>query len=106
MKNTKLCQQESCPVFRAIQLVGDIWVIMIIKELLDGGKKYTELSTKIPAICTATLATRLKKLEKEEIVTKTEFIEYPYRVEYNLTEKGFGLAKIIKEIKQYSEKYL
>ncbi len=109
----KDCNDYICPVARTSALVGDMWVMLIIRELLSGEKRFTELrenmvpcDSKTP-INTRTLTERLKELEKADIVERTEFKhEMPPKVVYSLTKKGRALSKIIDQLRVYGKKYL
>jgi DNA-binding HxlR family transcriptional regulator len=103
---------ECCPITRASKLIGDLWVIMIVKELLTGAKRYTELcdsinnTAELGNISTRTLSQRLKFLEKENIIHKRKFNESPPHTEYSLTETGRALSAIIDQLKSFGEQHL
>jgi DNA-binding HxlR family transcriptional regulator len=104
--------QLSCPLALATQLLGDMWVLLIVKELLAGPKRYGQLETALDShqplgeISSRTLCQRLKMLEEAKIIHKKLYNEVPPRSEYRLTDKGQALSVIIDEIQTYGEKYL
>ena len=102
-----------CPVAKASLLVGDMWTLLIIRELLRGTKRFKELQSAITTanskccINSRTLTERLKKLESEDVIAREVFQhEIPPRVEYKLTKKGEALSKILDDLKKFGEKYL
>jgi DNA-binding HxlR family transcriptional regulator len=101
-----------CPVAQASTLIGDMWVILIVRDLLDGSKRFSELEDSLVTaetgkrINTRTLSQRLKMLETTGIVSRKEHPhEMPPRVEYGLTKKGKALSEIMDKIKDYGKKY-
>lgn len=113
MLTMKSTDSKTCPIAQASALVGDMWTILIIRELLKGSRRFNELRESITPcdsktpINTRTLTQRLKTLEAEEIVCRTEFPhEMPPRVEYSLTKKGKALSKIVHQLREYGEKHL
>ena len=100
---------EACkttPMGRAIHLIGDTWVLLIIINLLRSPKRFGELQTLIGHISSKTLTQRLRVLEKLGLVQRCAFLEIPPRVVYHLTEKGLEFGKVIAAIEQFAEKNL
>ena len=102
-----------CPVAEASALIGDMWILLIIRELLTGTKRFCELERNIissesrKTINTRTLTLRLSKLEEEGLIERKEHTkEMPPRVEYTLTKKGSALSKVIDTVRDYGKKYL
>ncbi len=100
----KMC--KNCPIAKTADLVGDSVILIIIRELVSGPKRFGDIHSSLGGASTRTLTQRLKKLEAVGIVSRTEYKEKPPRVEYSLTTKGQGLKKIISSLLQYGEKYL
>lgn len=100
---------EDCakqPMARAIHLIGDPWVLLIVINLLQGSLRFNELLDAMGRVSSKTLSQRLKALEMLGMVERRAFYEIPPRVEYNLTEKGRDLAGIIGAIEQFAQKHL
>ena len=91
---------------RAIHLLGDMWTLMIVYQLLEGEKRFGELLESMGQVSPRTVSQRLKMLEESDFVHRQAFAEIPPRVEYRLTEKGLALADIIKAIGQFAEQHL
>jgi DNA-binding HxlR family transcriptional regulator len=91
---------------RAIRLIGDAWVLLIIINLLRGPKRFGELQALMGHISSKTLTQRLRVLEDLGFVQRCAFLEIPPRVVYHLTEKGQEFGEIIAAIEQFAEKNL
>jgi DNA-binding HxlR family transcriptional regulator len=94
---------EICPVEKTVRLIGSKWTILIIRDLLQGTKRFGELRKSLTGISPKTLSERLKTLENEGIITRKIYPEVPPRVEYSLTKKGKGLGSIIMSMKEWGE---
>src|SRR5215207_7986032 len=88
-----------CPDFhRAIELIGKRWSGAILREMLTGACRFSELRSAIPDISDRMLCARLKGLEEAGIVERHVYAETPVRVEYQLTSKGRALEKVFAAI--------
>ncbi|HEU5040983.1 MAG TPA: helix-turn-helix domain-containing protein [Gemmatimonadales bacterium] len=93
-----------CPYFhRAVELIGKRWSGSIVREMLSGPRRFTELRGAIPDISDRMLCARLKGLEQEGIVERRVYAETPVRVEYQLTDKGRGLEKVFSAIGDWAD---
>ena len=100
---------EACtatPLGRAIHLVGDTWVLLIVMNLLHGSMRFNALRAALEHISSKTLSSRLKNLEELGFVQRIAFLEIPPRVEYHLTEKGRELGDVIAALEQFGNKHL
>jgi len=88
-----------CDVYQgAIELIGSRWTGAIIRALLAGVTRFSDLARTIPGLSDRMLAERLRELEGEGIVRRVVVPEMPVRVEYHLTEKGRALSAVIEAI--------
>jgi len=95
-----------CPKFEyAFELLGKRWTGLIIRTLLSGQKRFSDISEAIPNMSARMLTERFKELEKEGIIIRTVYPETPVRIEYELTEKGTELQSAMDEIQQWAEKW-
>lgn len=99
----KCTNNQTCPVERTLRIIGSKWTILIIRDLLEGTKRFGELRKSIAGISPRTLSDRLKSLEKEGIITRKIYPEVPPRVEYSLTKRGRGLTSIIMSMKEWGK---
>jgi DNA-binding HxlR family transcriptional regulator len=97
-------ESHFCPYFhRAVELIGKRWSGSIVREMLSGPRRFTELRGAIPDISDRMLCARLKGLEQEGLVERRVYAETPVRVEYQLTEKGRGLEKVFTAIGEWAD---
>jgi DNA-binding HxlR family transcriptional regulator len=94
------------PMGRAIRLLGDMWILLIVINLLHGPKRFNELRDSMGRVSPKTLSQRLKMLEEIQFVQRRAFLEIPPRVEYRLTEKGLALGEVIRSIEQFAQQNL
>jgi DNA-binding HxlR family transcriptional regulator len=95
-----------CPDFhRAVEFIGKRWSGSIVREMLNGPRRFTELRGAIPDISDRMLCARLKGLEQEGIVERRVYPETPVRVEYQLTEKGRALEKVFAAIGEWADAF-
>ena len=106
-EQTDICGPHSTHAMgRAIRLLGDMWTLMIVYNLMSGPKRFGELLEAMGSVSPKTVSQRLKMLEESKFVERQAFAEIPPRVEYRLTEKGLALVDIMEAIHQFAERYL
>lgn len=95
-----------CPRFeKAMGLLSTRWVGLILFDLLKGTKRFSEMEADLP-ISGRLLSDRLKMLEKEGIVERNIYSEFPVRIEYALSEKGRALEPVIREIQSWADEHI
>lgn len=87
--------RSTCPVARTLDLVGDRWSLLVIRDLLGGKKRYGDLLASREHIPTNILAERLKRLEQAGLLERVPYSEHPPRFEYRLTAEGRGLGRAV-----------
>ncbi len=95
-----------CPVARTAQLIGNKWTPLIVRDLANGQRRFSELERSLVGISPKTLSERLKRLEEAHVVERQCFAEVPPRVEYSLTEKGFALLPVIDQMRTFGTRWL
>lgn len=99
-------EQQLCPRFEAaMELISKRWNGLILSELLKGTKRFSDMETYLP-ISGRLLSDRLKLLEREGIVIRTVYSEFPVRIEYSLSDKGRALEPVIRELQQWAENWV
>ncbi len=99
--------RSSCAIASALDLIGDKWSLLLIRDMLLNKKKsFKELAASEEGIATNLLSTRLKLLESLEVITKRKLPTNKKENIYLLTDKGMDLAPIILEIVVWSDKYV
>lgn len=97
---------QLCPKFEtAFELLGKRWTGLIIQTLLSGQKRFSEIEDAIPHLSARMLTERFKELESHGIIARHVYPETPVRIEYELTEKGRELQKVMEEIQKWAEKW-
>lgn len=95
-------QKKICPRFeKALKILNHRWNTLLIYQLLDGSQRYSTIKKQLN-ISSRVLTERLKELETEEILLRTVIPTTPVVIEYELTEKGYALAPVLKAIEQWS----
>ncbi len=84
------------PLEEALARVGDRWTLLIVDALLDGPRRFSELSEAVAGIAPNILSSRLRHLEREALVVGRPYSERPRRVDYELTERGRELAGALR----------
>ena len=97
---------QACPIARTAELVGDMWTILIVRDLISGSKRFGQLQESLGHVSPKTLSQRLKTLENADLLTREAFAEIPPRVEYTLTETGRALSDIIAAMAAFGDQYL
>jgi DNA-binding HxlR family transcriptional regulator len=87
-----------CPVAHALDLVGERWALLVVRELMPGPKRYTDLAEHLPGIGTNILASRLRDLEAAGIVTKRTLPPPAASRVYELTDYGQELRRVVREL--------
>ena len=95
-----------CPRFEAaFELLGKRWTGLIIRSLLSGAKRFSDIQQIIPSLSARMLTERFKELEATGLLLRNVYPEMPVRIEYELTEKGRDLEKTMDEIQIWAEKW-
>ena len=93
--NATVCQDDTCPVARAVRSLDGKWTLLIIRDLLGGTRRFGELRSSLVGISSKTLTDRLRELADDGLVSRTMYAQIPPRVDYSLTERGRAAAPII-----------
>ncbi len=99
--------QQVCPFYhKAVELIGKRWNGAIIRTLLTGPKRFSEILDAVPGLSDRLLSARLKELEAEGLLERQVYPETPVRIEYALTRKGRDLERVIAELQQWADQWL
>ena len=86
---------QACPVAKALELVGERWTLLIVRDLLGGPRRFQDFHDSLPGIAPALLSERLKLMEEHGLVARQFYSEHPPRAEYVLTDKGRELRPVV-----------
>lgn len=95
----------NCPVEYTASIISNKWKIIILRDLLNGTKRYNELTRSIVGISAKVLTQNLRDLEKDGIVKRKVYPVVPPKVEYSLTGKGQELKGVLECMRVFGEKY-
>ncbi|MBR7675032.1 helix-turn-helix transcriptional regulator, partial [Streptomyces daliensis] len=94
-RRTHRSYDQFCAIARALDLAGDRWTLLIVRELLAGPRRYTDLHTDLPGVSTDMLATRLKDMERDGLAERRRLSRPGAAHVYELTDKGRGLLPVL-----------
>lgn len=95
----------NCPVEYTASIISNKWKVLILRDLIEGTKRYNELNRSVVGISAKVLTQNLKDLESDGIVKRKVYPVVPPKVEYSLTEKGQELKGVLDMMKEFGLKY-
>jgi DNA-binding HxlR family transcriptional regulator len=99
-------ERSPCPVANALDLFGDKWSLLIVRDLVLGKIRYGEFAQSAEGIPSNILANRLKRLEAAGVVARKAYSAKPPRYQYELTEKGGDLAPVLEAMVGWALKHV
>jgi DNA-binding HxlR family transcriptional regulator len=106
MNTAKPFARSACAIANSLDIVGDKWSLLVVRDLLDGKHTYGELVHSPEGISTNILANRLKRLEGTGMVTSTPYQERPRRYAYRLTPKGRALGQVLLAFVRWGKQHI
>lgn len=91
----------TCPVSHTLDVVAGKWTLLVVRQLLTGTKRFTEIRNGLDGVNPRTLSERLKQLEDHGIVSRRAYAEVPPRVEYTLTDRGRSLEPVLEALARW-----
>lgn len=95
----------ACPVETTLLLISDRWKVLILRDLMEGTKRFGELKKSIGSVSQKVLTSNLRSMEASGLLTRKVFAEVPPRVEYTLTETGYSLKSVLDAMTEWGMKY-
>jgi DNA-binding HxlR family transcriptional regulator len=96
-----------CPRYhRAVEIIGRRWTGAIIRALLAGRTRFSEIVVAVPGLSDRLLSERLKELEAEGVVERVVTPMTPVKVEYRLTDKGHALVPVVEAVSEWAERWM
>ena len=95
----------ACPVEMTLMLISDRWKVLIIRDLLDGTKRFGEIRKSVGNVSQKVLTANLRSMEDSGLLTRKVYPEVPPRVEYTLTEIGYSLKPILDAMVAWGTEY-
>ena len=97
---------QACPVAKSLELVGERWTLLIVRDLLGGARRYQDFQASLPGIAPALLSTRLKLMEEHGLIARQLYSDHPPRAEYVLTDKGRELGLVIGALATWGSRHV
>lgn len=95
-----------CPIARTLDIVGDSWTILILRDLVvSGPRRFQDFERSLAGVSPNTLSARLKRLEERGIVERRFYEQHPPRAEYVLTEKGGELRPVLRALLDWGRRH-
>ena len=91
----ELKDMPACPVEVTLSMIGEKWKVLIIRELLNGTKRFGQLKKTVGNISQKVLTTNLRQMEEDGLILRKVYAEIPPRVEYTLSDVGYSLAPVL-----------
>ena len=95
----------ACPVETTLMLIGDKWKVLILRDLMDGTRRFGELKKSIGTVSQKVLTAQLRDMEEKGLLTRKVYAEVPPRVEYTLTETGYSLKPVLDAMWAWGSDY-
>lgn len=95
----------ACPVETTLMIIGDKWKVLILRDLMDGTKRFGELKKSIGSVSQKVLTAQLRDMEEKALLIRKVYAEVPPRVEYTLTETGYSLKPVLDAMQNWGKEY-
>ena len=95
----------ACPVETTLTLIGDKWKVLILRDLMDGTKRFGELKKSLGGVSQKVLTAQLRDMEASGLISRKVYAEVPPKVEYSLTGLGESLRPVIDVLRTWGEGY-
>ena len=103
---TKRYPLEDCPVARTLNVIGERWTLLMLRDLLlHGARRFQDFQDSLVGVAPNTLSARLKSMEDNGLVERVVYSDRPPRLAYVLTEKGRSLGPIVKAMRDWGSKH-
>ena len=101
---TKPCEPAWCPIEVALEVIGGMWKVIIVRELRDGTRRYSQLHRALQRVTHKMLAQQLRELEHDGVVSRKVYAQVPPKVEYSLTSLGKSLGPLLDSMHAWGER--
>lgn len=95
----------ACPVATTVSMIGSKWKLLILRDVMDGPRRFGELRKSLEGISQKVLTDNLRSMEDDGLLIREVFPEVPPRVEYSLSELGRSMGPIIKQLEEWGTAY-
>lgn len=98
--------RSGCPIATSLDLIGDKWTLVIVRDLMNGKARFGEFLTSPEGITTSVLSDRLQRLEAAGLIAAKAYEQRPLRYQYALTEKGLALHAVLRELCVWANQWI
>lgn len=102
----KMEPRSGCPIATTLDIVGDRWTLVILRDMLNGKKRFSQFLDSPEKITTNVLTDRLSMMERAGLVTRDAYQLRPKRFEYSLTGQGEALLPVLQEICRWANRFI
>ena len=97
---------QACPVAKTLEVIGDRWTLLVVRDLLPGRRRFRDLLDSLPGIAPNMLSDRLKLMEEHRLIARHFYSDHPPRAEYELTDKGKELGVIVGALAAWGSRHI
>ena len=97
---------QACPVAKTLELVGDRWTLLMVRDLLSGPRRFQDFQASLPGIAPNILSERLKLMEEHGLIQRSFYSDHPPRAAYELTDKGRELGVVVGALAVWGSRHL
>ena len=97
---------QACPVAKSLEVIGDRWTLLLVRDLLAGTRRFQELAASQKGIAPNILSDRLKLMERHGLVTRVLYSDHPPRARYTLTERGRDLGLVVGALAAWGSRHV
>ncbi|MCX7175814.1 MAG: helix-turn-helix domain-containing protein [Proteobacteria bacterium] len=102
----KSYELKDCPVARTLDVIGERWTILLLRDLLlQGPRRFQDFQESLAGVAPNTLSARLKTLEANGLIASRLYSEHPPRLEYYLTDEGKSLGPVLKALREWGRRH-
>ncbi len=98
--------RQFCPVARAVEILAERWTLLILRELLAGPQRFSDLRRRLPDVSSSVLSTRLERLEEKGIVSRRELDPPAGSMVYELAESGLAVRPVLTELARWGLRFM
>lgn len=106
VRRSKLDVRSACPLSCSLELIGDRWTMLVLRDLFIGKSRFGEFLESPEGIATNILTDRLAMMERTGLIEAELYSERPKRFEYQLTDKGEGLLPVLQELCRWGNRFV
>jgi DNA-binding HxlR family transcriptional regulator len=97
---------QACPVAKSLEVVGERWTLLVVRDLLPGPRRFADLQLSLPGIAPNILSERLKVMEDHGLIRRTFYSDHPPRAAYELTDRGRDLGLVVGALASWGSRHV